>query len=89
MINDPFELMLGVKPPQQPEPEDPADERRKLFHSQIRYHPDDTGYQHNLATDICRFDERGQHVQMAKNCPHYAQQDEEGPRIQQGWTVQS
>lgn len=75
--------MLGVRPPEHPEDEEvnPMDERRRLFHSQVRFRPDDVVRQNNFAVDICRFDERGKHVQMAKHCPHFELEDEEGIRI--------
>lgn len=89
-VNDPFELMLGVEPPlPEVEPEvDPMDERRKLFHSFLRHRPDDTSYHNSFEVDICRFDERGRHVQAGKHCPHYAIRDEQGPRIRSNWTAQ-
>lgn len=87
-VNDFTELMLGVRQQEEPEPEDPFEARRRVFHSQIRSRPDDTGYHNSFAVDICKFDERGKHVQTAKKCPHYDITDEEGPRVRPGWTAQ-
>ena len=89
-VNDPWELTLGVEPPLEEVEEDidPMDERRRVFHSQIRRRPDDTSYHNSFEVDICRFDERGRHVQAGKHCPHYNVSDEEGPRIRPNWTVQ-
>lgn len=42
-----------------------------------------------IHTQVCRFNERGEHVSMAKDCPHFDIADEEGPQIQKGWTVQA
>lgn len=41
-----------------------------------------------LHTEICRFNSSGEHTTMARNCPHFDLEDEEGKRIRQGWTVQ-
>lgn len=39
-------------------------------------------------TQVCRFDENGDHVMMAKDCPHFEAEDEMGKVIRKGWTVQ-
>jgi hypothetical protein len=67
--------------------EEPADPKDK-FWEEVDYHPDTVGYYQGFHTEVCRFDEQGNHTQMAKNCPHFEAADEEGPRIRQGWTVQ-
>lgn len=41
-----------------------------------------------IHTQVCRFNERGEHVVIARDCPHYDQSNEEGPQIQKGWTAQ-
>lgn len=89
-VNDPFELMLGVEPPVQEQEQDidPMDERRMLFHRYSSNRPDDTSYHNSFEVAVCKFDERGRHVQAGKHCPHYEIVDEEGPRIKPGWTVQ-
>lgn len=46
------------------------------------------GYHRSLHTQVCRFDQEGNHLTIAKNCPHFDISDEEGRRIQKGWTVQ-
>jgi len=60
----------------------------EIFHESIRHYPDSVGYSRGIHTDVCRFDESGNHTQMAKNCPHYDPEDEEGPKVNPGWTVQ-
>lgn len=42
-----------------------------------------------LYTEVCRFDENGDHTVMAKNCPHFDSEDEEGKITRPGWTVQN
>lgn len=42
-----------------------------------------------MFVDICVFDESGQHVRLAYNCPHYDPVDEQGVRYPEGWTVQN
>lgn len=41
-----------------------------------------------LHTQVCRFDEYGDHTVMARDCPHFNSDDEEGNIIRKGWTVQ-
>lgn len=89
MINDPFEL---AEPPTledsgilEEEPEDYHDR----FWDDVKFGGKRTGYQPRIYVQICRFDDEGNHVEMAKDCPHYDAVDEEGPRIVPGWTVQS
>jgi hypothetical protein len=41
-----------------------------------------------ITRHVCRFDERGRHTYMAEQCPHYAIEDENGPRRKPEWTVQ-
>ena len=41
-----------------------------------------------IHTQVCRFNERGEHVSMAKDCPHFDGDDEMGKKIVQGWTAQ-
>lgn len=41
-----------------------------------------------IHTQVCRFNERGEHIGMAQDCPHFDIADEEGKKIQEGWTVQ-
>lgn len=45
-------------------------------------------YHQGLHVQMCRFDENGDHTQMAENCPHFSAEDEEGPKVMKGWTVQ-
>jgi hypothetical protein len=41
-----------------------------------------------IQTQVCRFNGKGEHTVMAKDCPHFEIEDEEGSKIQDGWTVQ-
>lgn len=89
MINDPFEL---AEPPSledsevyEDEPEDYHDKFWEEFQPGVRH----VSYEPPIYTQVCRFDFEGNHVEMAKGCPHYDAVDEEGPRIVPGWTVQS
>lgn len=42
-----------------------------------------------LHTDVCRFDEAGNHTLMAQRCPHFDGSDELGRTIRPGWTAQN
>lgn len=46
------------------------------------------GYHQPFHVDVCHFDEAGEHTHIADKCPHFNAEDEEGPRIRQGWTIQ-
>lgn len=46
------------------------------------------GYARGVHTQVCRLDGNGNHLTMAKDCPHFDGYDEEGRIIQKGWTVQ-
>lgn len=47
------------------------------------------GYHHPIHAQVCRFNGRGEHIVMARNCPHFEMEDQEGKTIQKGWTAQS
>lgn len=88
-LPDPFQLaqpptIEGIEEMEEEAPPTPDE----VFHSQFSHRPDDTSYHASFAVDTCRFDESGEHIQMARNCPHFDSHDEEGPRIIPGWTVQ-
>ena len=87
-LNDFTELMIGVTRHEEPEPEEPFEVNRRLFHQQFSHRADDTEYHNSLAVDVCSFDETGKHTHQAEKCPHYNQYDETGQRIREGWTAQ-
>lgn len=45
------------------------------------------GSRRTLHTQVCKFVD-GVHTQMARDCPHFNMEDEEGRLIQKGWTAQ-
>ena len=45
-------------------------------------------YHGAIHAQVCRFNSRGEHVIMARDCPHFETEDEEGKTIQKGWTAQ-
>lgn len=89
-LNDPDELSLPPVLEQMIEEEEPRppedffwdDVPHSLYDRHLPFHQ-------GIHVDACRFNDKGEHVHMAKNCPHYDTEDEEGRRIQQCWTVQS
>jgi len=88
-LPDPFQL---AEAPSIAEPEIDVEEppsNEEIFYGSIRHYPDTAGSELGIHVDACRFDEDGNHVQMAKRCPHYDAEDEQGRRIAPGWTVQS
>lgn len=89
-VNDPFELTLEPKIEGWDQEEDENDEPDydEIFHSEFRHYPGISGRSYHAAVDVCRFDEQGNHVVMAKNCVHFNEVDEEGPRVRPGWTIQ-
>jgi hypothetical protein len=89
-INDPSELALEPKLEgwDQVNEEETEPDYDEIFHSESHFIPGNLPYHNSFAVDMCRFDENGNHAQMGKNCPHYEQTDEEGPRITPGWTIQ-
>lgn len=88
-LTDPYQL---AQPPTVEEVIDEDEEAlpslEDTFHESIRHYPDSVGHQRGIHVDVCRFDETGNHTQMAGNCPHFEAEDEQGMRIQPGWTVQ-
>jgi hypothetical protein len=89
MINDPFEL---THPPSLEDSEvyedEPVDYHDR-FWDDISLGGRQVGHEPPIYTQVCRFDTEGNHVEMARGCPHYDASDEEGPRVSPGWTVQS
>lgn len=87
-VNDPFDLTVPPSIESNIEIEEPRDSK-DFFWDDVVYWPDTVSYHQGLHTDICRFDEAGNHTQMSKKCPHFDPEDEEGRRITKGWTAQS
>lgn len=89
-LTDPYQLAQPPSVEEDIEPEEPPgpdyyfwDEGRDSLIS-----PDTVSHHQGIHVDTCRFDDEGNHTQMAKHCPHFNQEDEEGKRIMTGWTVQ-
>jgi hypothetical protein len=67
------------------EPRDP----RESFWDEVKDEGRYVGQKHRLYTQVCRFNQKGLHTVMAKNCPHFKGEDETGRSVRDGWTVQS
>lgn len=89
-LNDPFDLTLQpqIEGWDKVEEEEQGPDYQEIFNAESHFRPGTLPYHNNFAVEICRFDNQGNHLTMAKNCPHYEGSDEEGPRIRPGWTVQ-
>lgn len=86
-VNDPSELALPPKQISVVELEEPRDYHEFFWEEAIergRY----TGRPDRGYTQVCRLDSHGEHVTMARDCPHFDLEDEMGRRINPGWTVQ-
>jgi hypothetical protein len=85
---DPFEL---AQPPEliKEEPEEEIRDYHDLFWEEAIERGRYVSGDEFLHTQICRFNKDGEHITMAKDCPHFNIDDEEGKRIKPGWTVQS
>jgi hypothetical protein len=87
-LTDPYQL---AQPPTVEQTEVEIEEppsNEEIFHESIRHYPDTVGHGFGFHTEVCRFDESGNHTAMADNCPHFNAEDETGKQIQPGWTVQ-
>lgn len=89
-VNDPSEkaLLPEIFKPAEDILEEPRHYSEFFYDDQPEPGMRMAGYSHGLHTQICRFDQEGNHVTMAKDCTHFDQADEEGPKIQKGWTAQ-
>ena len=87
-VNEPSELALLPELKEEIDFEEPRDYHEFFWDDQ----PGDPGkyaaWHRGIHTQVCRFDPEGNHVTMARDCPHFELEDEEGKRIQEGWTVQ-
>lgn len=86
-VNDPYDLAQPPVLEKDIETEEPRDSK-DFFWDDITYWPDTAHYHQGIHTDVCRFDDEGNHTHMAENCPHYDEYDEMGRRIVPGWTAQ-
>lgn len=89
-VNDPIELTelpvikdaeISFEEAPDPETEFWEEAYPSLAGQEVEYHQ-------GFYTQICRFGSDGIHIAMAKDCPHFNSVDQEGLRIQPGWTVQ-
>lgn len=89
-VSDPHELAYLPEVKQEIEFAEPRDYHEFFYDDQQGLNLGTTTGDHlGIHTQICRFDSEGNHVYMAKDCPHFNIEDEMGKTIQQGWTVQS
>jgi hypothetical protein len=86
-IGDPTELMLPPKLVQDIDLSEPRD-YHEFFWDEAVQRGQYAGPAGRAHTQVCRFDDQGDHVTMAKDCPHYEVEDEMGKHIPRGWTVQ-
>ena len=86
-LTDPHQL-AQLPTVEQEELEDEPPTPEEIFHGSFRHYPDSVSHSYGIHTDVCRFDEKGNHTDMAEKCPHFDEQDEEGRRVNPGWTVQ-
>jgi len=87
-INDPFDKAI---PPSLEEVilDDEPRDYHEYFWDEYVERGQRVSRKQKLYTQVCRFDQNGDHITMAKDCPHFDAEDEEGRRIRPGWTVQS
>lgn len=87
-INDPSELAMSPALISDIEIEEPRDYHDYFWDDQQLGSAKYADNSYGIHVQRCVFDDSGDHLYMAKDCPHFELEDEEGPRIQQGWTVQ-
>jgi hypothetical protein len=88
-VNDPNELALLPEVISEVELGEPRDyheffwddTRDPNFGRSVDYHL-------GIHTQVCRFNGRGEHIVMAKDCPHFVESDEEGKKVIPNWTAQ-
>ncbi len=86
-VNDPNELTLRPKLLVEVADEEPRD-YHEFFWDEAVQRGRHLSPERQPHTQVCRFDGAGEHVTMAKDCPHFEMEDEMGRRIATGWTVQ-
>lgn len=91
-VNDPSEkaLLPTILVPEEDLLEEPRD-YHEFFGDDLPaqiVEPKFAGSPYQPYTQVCRFNEDGEHTAMAYNCPHFDMEDETGRRIVDGWTVQ-
>jgi hypothetical protein len=92
-VNDPHSDLtaLPVLEGQGQEEEEIPDPSSEFWDEAYKVHQGITADYHQqiiIPKRVCVFGDDGSHISMAENCPHYNTSDEEGPRINPGWTVQ-
>jgi hypothetical protein len=88
-INDPYELTLPPQSYSEVNEEEPRHWSEFFYDDQPYPGARFAGAPDRAYTEMCRFDEEGNHTVMAEHCPHFDEADEEGRIVRKGWTVQS
>jgi hypothetical protein len=86
-VNDPSELALLPELVSDIPVEEPRDYHEFFWDEAVERGRYASGYE-RAYTQVCRFDDNGEHITMAKDCPHFELEDETGKMIREGWTVQ-
>lgn len=88
-VNDPVELAYPpVLEDKNIESEEPRD-YHEFFYDDLPYSfSRSVDHETGIHTDVCRFDDSGNHVLISGKCPHFDIEDEEGKIVKPGWTVQ-
>lgn len=87
-VNDPFDKMI---PPALEQAEELLEEPRdyhEFFWDEAIERGRHAQRMLGAQVQICRFDSSGNHLAMAKNCPHFDSDDEQGRKVRTDWTVQ-
>lgn len=89
-VNDPSEkaLLPTILVPEEELLAEPRDYHEFFYDDLPKYDPKFAGSPYQPYTQVCVFDEEGNHTSMAHNCPHYDMEDETGRKIRGSWTVQ-
>lgn len=88
-VNDPSELALLPELENTDLDLDEPEDYHDKFWEEYQPSGRPVGYQPLIHTQVCRFNPKtGEHTQMAKDCPHFDTEDQEGQRINPSWTVQ-
>lgn len=87
-VNDPNELATLPEVKREVAFEEPRDYHEFFFDDRPKPGSKFAEDHWGIHSQVCRFDSEGNHVAMAHDCPHFDLEDEQGRRIQKGWTVQ-
>jgi hypothetical protein len=89
MINDPHELALLPEREQAQELfEEPRPYKDFFYDDHAPASGRETGHVRGIHTQVCRFNQQGEHAYVADDCPHGSMEDEQGRIMPPGWTVQ-